>query len=66
MRPGPEPAARALAGRLFQHLGALADVGALVFDLLHVALGVAVADELPVALDAGLHDVREGIHRRRR
>src|SRR5262249_21741271 len=55
---GPQPTPRALACRPFQHLGAFADVGALVLDLLHVALGVAVADEFPIAIDAGLHDIR--------
>src|SRR5262249_60412428 len=62
-KPRAEPAARALSGRRLDHLGALADVGALVLDLLHVALGVAMADEFPVALDASLDDVRIGLHR---
>src|SRR6185295_8796447 len=57
-QPGPQPAARTFSRCLFQHFGAFADVGALVLDLLHIALGVAVADELPIAIDAGLHDVR--------
>src|SRR5262249_33466790 len=58
----PEPAARALTGRLLDHLGALADVGTFVLDLLHVALGEAVADELPVAVDAGFYDVGIGLN----
>src|SRR5262245_12250776 len=62
-QPGPEPSARPLAGRLGDDLGTLADVGALVFDLLHVALGIAVADELPFALDAGLDDIGKGFDR---
>ena len=60
---GSEPAAREFSRRLQDHLGALADVGALVFHLLHVALCVAVADELPVALDASLYDVGIGFDR---
>ena len=56
----PEPAARPLAARLFDRGGAVADVVALVRHLLHVALGMAVAEEFPVAVDAGLDDVRIG------
>src|SRR5262245_6429055 len=59
----PEPAAWTLTGRFFDHFGAFADIRAFVLDLLHVALGVTVADELPFAIDAGLHDVGESIHR---
>src|SRR5262249_36257530 len=55
---GTEPAARALAASLEDHLSGLADVFALVLDLLHVALGEAVADELPFALDRRAHDRR--------
>src|SRR5215813_2569752 len=57
---GAEPAARAPAGHLGDELGGLADVLALVRDLLHVALGQAVSDELPFALDRRLHDLRIG------
>ena len=58
---GPEPAARRLAGRLFDRLCGQVDVGLLVRHLLHVALGEAVADELPVALVRRLHDRRIGL-----
>src|SRR6476661_2142441 len=56
-----EPAARPLAGRLLDHFGTFTDVGALVLDLLHVALGEAVADELPFAVEARLDDVGIGL-----
>ena len=62
MRPGPSQPRGRLPGRLLDHFGAFADVGALVLDLLHVALGEAVADELPFAVDARLHDVGIGLH----
>ena len=45
---GAEPAARRLAGEGLDRLRGLADVVALVLDLLHVLLGEAVAHELPV------------------
>ena len=61
---GAEPAARRLAGRERDHLARAADVGALVLHLLHVALGEAVADELPVARIRGLDDLRIGGDRR--
>src|SRR4029079_15599304 len=57
-----EPATGTLAGRFFERLGALADVGTLVLDLLHIALGVAVANELPLAFDAGFHDAGIRLH----
>ena len=63
MRPGPSQPRGRLPGRLLDYFGALADVGALVLDLLHVALGVAMADEFPFAFDASLHDVGVGLHR---
>ncbi len=61
---GAEPAARTLAGRGRNHLGGLADVLALVLDLLHVALGEAVTHELPIARLRGLDDLRIGRERR--
>src|SRR5580698_3645973 len=58
---GAEPAARRLAGGLQDRLARFADVGALVRHLLHVALGKAVAHELPFALERGAHDRRIGL-----
>ena len=58
VRPGPSQPRGGLPVALIS-LAHLADIGALVLDLLHVALGEAVADELPLALDRRLHDRRE-------
>src|ERR1700733_13185223 len=61
---GAEPAARTFAGRLLNHIGGLADILALVLDLLHIALGKAVAHEFPVAFLCRIDD--RGIRRERR
>ena len=59
-----EPAARRRAGSFGDHRAGLANVGALVLDLLHVPLGEAVAHELPAAIARGPHD--RGISSERR
>ncbi len=54
----PEPAARALAGELLDHLHRLLDGGALVIELVHRDLLIAMRVQLPARFQAGLHHLR--------
>ena len=62
-QPRAEPAARPPSGAGLDRIGGAADVEALVLDFLQIALGEAVADELPAPSMRRLRDLRVGGHR---
>ena len=64
MRPGPSQPRGGLPVALAMTVAYFADIGALVRNLLQIALGETVAHELPIALDGRAHDRRVGGKRR--